>query len=96
MLSVAARFNKLLSLSVIFNFVFDQLAGLVVLFSRYSLTAVNAYCLCAACVVRGHCLTVIQLCSLYLDCQVMSVRADDPFTSLKYIRDNKNQAHISL
>lgn len=53
MLSVAAaqRFNKLLSFPVIFNFVFDQCAGLVALFSLCGLTAVHAYCLRAVCVL---------------------------------------------
>ncbi len=91
------RFNKLLSFSVIFNFVFDQCAGLVALFS---LCALSDSCACIlsvrrVCVVNGHCLAVIHLCSSYLDCQVVSTRANNlprlsrPFASPKQQREKQ-------
>lgn len=58
---------------------FDQCAGLVALFS---LCGPSDSCACIlslrrVCVVNGHCLAVIHLCSLYLDCRVMSTRANN-------------------
>lgn len=93
------RFNKLLSFSVIFNFVFDQCAGLVALFSLCCLTAVHAFCLCAVFVLLMG-IAVIQLCSLYLNCQVMSKRAynlpplSHPFASMKWQREQEPSAHV--
>lgn len=70
--------------------------------SLCGLTAVHAFCLCAVlCVVNGHCLSVIQLCSLYLDCQVMSKRAYNLPPLSHHLhrwngRENRSQVHVWL
>lgn len=69
-------------------------------FSVRSNSCACIFSLCRVCVVNGHCLAVIQLCSLYLDCQDMSTRAYNlplifhPFASLKWQWEQKPSAEI--